>query len=136
MTPRRLLLAKTGLDCHDTGIVTVAQKLREAGYEVIYLGLHNSPQEVVKAAIEEDVHAIGVSYLSGQHMTQIRRLLDAMQAGGLQVPVFCGGVIPEEDAAALRAMGVAAVIPPGTLTAELLRIVGGVLGQTAPATSA
>ncbi|MFO1375673.1 MAG: cobalamin-dependent protein [Steroidobacteraceae bacterium] len=136
MTPRRLLLAKTGLDCHDTGIVTVAQKLREAGYEVIYLGLHNSPQEVVKAAIEEDVHAIGVSYLSGQHMTQMRRLLDAMQAGGLQVPVFCGGVIPEEDAAALRAMGVAAVIPPGTLTAELLRIVGGVLGQTAPATSA
>ena len=135
MTPRRLLLAKTGLDCHDTGIVTVAQKLREAGYEVIYLGLHNSPQEVVKAAIEEDVHAIGVSYLSGQHMTQMRRLLDAMQAGGLQVPVFCGGVIPEEDAAALRAMGVAAVIPPGTLTAELLRIVGGVLGQTAPATS-
>lgn len=136
MTPRRLLLAKTGLDCHDTGIVTVAHKLREAGYEVIYLGLHNSPQEVVKAAIEEDVHAIGVSYLSGQHMTQMRRLLDAMQAGGLQVPVFCGGVIPEEDAAALRAMGVAAVIPPGTLTAELLRIVGGVLGQTAPATSA
>ncbi len=104
MTPRRLLLAKTGLDCHDTGIVTVAQKLREAGYEVIYLGLHNSPQEVVKAAIEEDVHAIGVSYLSGQHMTQMRRLLDAEQAGGLQVPVFCGGVIPEEDAAALRAM--------------------------------
>jgi len=136
MTPKRLLLAKTGLDCHDTGIVTVAQKLREAGYEVIYLGLHNSPREVVKAAIEEDVDAIGVSYLSGQHMTQMRRLLDAMQAEGLKLPVFCGGVIPGEDAAALKAMGVAAVIPPGTLTAELLRIVGGALEQAAPATSA
>lgn len=136
MTPKRLLLAKTGLDCHDTGIVTVAQKLREAGYEVIYLGLHNSPREVVKAAVEEDVDAIGVSYLSGQHMTQMRRLLDAMQAERLEVPVFCGGVIPGEDAAALKAMGVAAVIPPGTLTAELLRIVGGALEQAAPATSA
>lgn len=136
MTPKRLLLAKTGLDCHDTGIVTVAQKLREAGYEVIYLGLHNSPRDVVKAAIEEDVDAVGVSYLSGQHMTQMRRLLDAMQAAELKVPVFCGGVIPEEDAAALRVMGVAAVIPPGTLTAELLRIVGGALEQAAPAASA
>jgi methylmalonyl-CoA mutase C-terminal domain/subunit len=136
MTPKRLLLAKTGLDCHDTGIVTVAQKLRESGYEVIYLGLHNSPKEVVKAAIEEDVDGIGVSYLSGQHMTQMRRLLDAMQADGLKIPVFCGGVIPEEDAAALKTMGVAAVIPPGTLTADLLRIVGGALEQAAPAPSA
>jgi methylmalonyl-CoA mutase C-terminal domain/subunit len=136
MTPKRLLLAKTGLDCHDTGIVTVAQKLREAGYEVIYLGLHNSPKEVVKAAIEEDVDGIGVSYLSGQHMTQMRRLLDAMQSENLRVPVFCGGVIPAEDAAALKSMGVAAVIPPGTLTNELLQIVGGALAQAAPATSA
>ena len=133
MTPKRLLLAKTGLDCHDTGIVTVAQKLREAGYEVIYLGLHNSPKEVVKAAIEEDVDAIGVSYLSGQHMTQMRRLLDAMRTEGLTVPVFCGGVIPAEDAAALKDIGVAAVIPPGTLTAELVKIVGGALDRAAPA---
>jgi methylmalonyl-CoA mutase C-terminal domain/subunit len=128
MSPKRLLLAKTGLDCHDTGIVTVAQALREAGYEVIYLGLHNSPRDVVKAAIEEDVDAIGVSYLSGQHMTQMRRLLDAMREQGCAVPIFCGGVIPADDAAALRTMGAAAVVPPGTLTDELLRIVAGVLG--------
>jgi methylmalonyl-CoA mutase cobalamin-binding domain/chain len=127
MSAKRLLLAKTGLDCHDTGIVTVAQKLREAGYEVIYLGLHNSPKDVVKAAIEEDADAIGVSYLSGQHMTQMRRLLDAMRGAGLDIPIVCGGVIPAEDAGQLVAMGVAAVIPPGTLTAELLAIVGGVL---------
>jgi methylmalonyl-CoA mutase, C-terminal domain len=133
MTPKRILLAKTGLDCHDTGIVTVAQKLREGGYEVIYLGLHNSTEEVVKAAIEEDVDAIGVSYLSGQHMTQMRRLLDAVHAEKVAVPVFCGGVIPPEDAAALKAMGVAAVIPPGTLTKELLQIVAGALDLSPPA---
>jgi methylmalonyl-CoA mutase, C-terminal domain len=127
MSSKRIVLAKTGLDCHDTGIITVAQKLREAGYEVIYLGLHNSPKDVVKAAIEEDADAIGVSYLSGQHMTQMRRLLDGMRTAELRIPVICGGVIPAEDAAALAAMGVAAVIPPGTLTQELLTIVGGAL---------
>jgi methylmalonyl-CoA mutase C-terminal domain/subunit len=123
MTRKRLLLAKTGLDCHDTGIVTVAQALREAGYEVIYLGLHNSVKDLVKAAVEEDVDGIGVSYLSGQHMTQMRRLLDAMKAGNVSIPVFCGGVIPAADAAELRSLGVAAVIAPGTLTPELLGIV-------------
>ena len=133
MSPKRVLLAKTGLDCHDTGIVTVAQSLREAGYEVIYLGLHNSPRDVVKAAIEEDVDGIGVSYLSGQHMTQMRRLLDALREQGCRVPIFCGGVIPAEDAAELREMGVSAVVPPGTLTDDLLRIVGRVLSG-APAT--
>ena len=135
MTPKRVLLAKTGLDCHDTGIVTVAQALREAGYEVIYLGLHNSPRDVVKAAIEEDVDGIGVSYLSGQHMTQMRRLLDALREQNCHVPIFCGGVIPADDATELRALGVAAVVPPGTLTDGLLRIVAGVLSGT-PATTA
>ena len=143
MTPKRLLLAKTGLDCHDTGIVTVAQAMREAGYEVIYMGLHNAPRDVVKAAIEEDVNGIGVSYLSGQHMTQMRLLLKAMQEQGCQIPIFCGGVIPADDAAALREMGVSAVVPPGTLTEDLVRIVAGVVAggakpsivaPTAPAT--
>ena len=135
MSPKRVLLAKTGLDCHDTGIVTVAQALREAGYEVIYLGLHNSPRDVVKAAIEEDVDGIGVSYLSGQHMTQMRRLLDALRDQNCHVPIFCGGVIPADDATELRALGVAAVVPPGTLTEGLLRIVAGVLSG-APVTTA
>lgn len=132
---RRILLAKTGLDCHDTGIVTVAQRLRDAGHEVIYLGLHNSVGQLVKAAIEESVDLIGVSYLSGQHMTQMRRLLEAMGAAGLRIPVICGGVIPQDDAAELRAMGVAAVIAPGTLTAELLRIVAQALSRSAAAES-
>ena len=136
MTRKRLLLAKTGLDCHDTGIVTVAQVLREAGYEVIYLGLHNSVKDLVKAAVEEDVDGIGVSYLSGQHMTQMRRLLEAMKAGNLAVPVFCGGVIPSSDAAELRALGVAAVIPPGTLTQELLDIVAHALAAPEAARTA
>jgi methylmalonyl-CoA mutase cobalamin-binding domain/chain len=136
MSPKRILLAKTGLDCHDTGIVIVAQMLREAGYEVIYLGLHNAPQDVVKAAIEEDADAIGVSYLSGQHMTQMRRLLEAVREAGLQIPVICGGVIPGEDASQLHAMGVAAVIQPGTLTKELLGIVGGALAVADAASTA
>jgi methylmalonyl-CoA mutase C-terminal domain/subunit len=136
MTRKRLLLAKTGLDCHDTGIVTVAQVLREAGYEVIYLGLHNSVKDLVKAAVEEDVDGIGVSYLSGQHMTQMRRLLEAMKVETLSIPVFCGGVIPAADAAQLRAMGVAAVISPGTLTQELLEIVARALAAPEAASTA
>jgi methylmalonyl-CoA mutase C-terminal domain/subunit len=135
MTPKRLLLAKTGLDCHDTGIVTVAQKLREAGYEVIYLGLHNNPKDVVKAAIEEGVDAIGLSYLSGQHMTQMRRMIEAMRAEGLSLPIFCGGVIPQDDVAELKAMGVAEVIAPGTLTPAMLSLVERALQKPLPLAS-
>jgi methylmalonyl-CoA mutase C-terminal domain/subunit len=132
MAAKRLLLAKTGLDCHDTGIVTVAQCLREAGYEVIYLGLHNSPADVVKAAIEESADGIGVSYLSGQHLTQVRKLIAAMQAAKLSLPLFCGGVIPQEDVAELQRLGVARVIAPGTLTADLLRQVDEALQHPLP----
>lgn len=119
-TPKRILLAKMGLDCHDTGIVTVAQQLRENGFEVIYLGLHKSAPQVIKAAVEEDADLIGVSFLSGQHMAQMRVLLQAMQDAGLDCPIVCGGVIPEDDAAELRAMGVAEVIRPGALTVDIL----------------
>lgn len=128
-TPVRILLAKMGLDCHDTGIITVAQQLREAGFEVIYLGLHRSAPQVIKAAIEEDADVIGVSFLSGQHMAQMRALLRAMQEAGLERPVVCGGVIPDDDAAELRAMGVAEVIRPGTLTADLLTRINGVVDR-------
>lgn len=122
-TRKRILLAKMGLDCHDTGIITVAQQLREAGLEVIYLGLHNSAEQVVRAAVDEDVDAIGVSFLSGQHMAQMKLLFDAMRTAELEVPVICGGVIPDDDAAALSEMGVSEVIRPGTLTADLLALV-------------
>lgn len=121
--PKRILLAKMGLDCHDTGIITVASVLRDAGYEVIYLGLHNQADQVVKVAIEEDVDAIGISFLSGQHMTQMRHLLERIRERSLSIPVFCGGVIPEDDAQALRRMGAAEVVMPGTLSPELVRLV-------------
>lgn len=116
----RILLAKMGLDCHDTGIITVAQQLREGGFEVIYLGLHNSADQVAKAALEEDVDLIGVSFLSGQHTTQVRKLFDSLKAQQLEVPVVCGGVIPDDDAEELLGMGVREVIKPGTLTEDLL----------------
>ncbi len=125
---KRILLAKMGLDCHDTGIITVAQQLRENGFEVIYLGLHNSAAQVVKAAIEEDVDAIGISFLSGQHMAQSRLLSEAMREQGINVPVICGGVIPDDDADELRKLGIAEVIRPGTLTAEILTLVNRALG--------
>jgi methylmalonyl-CoA mutase, C-terminal domain len=126
---RRILLAKMGLDCHDTGIITVAQQLRENGFEVIYLGLHNSAQQVVKAAVEEDVDLVGVSFLSGQHMAQMRNLLQALQESNVTLPIVCGGVIPEDDAAELRKLGVAEVIRPGTLTADILGLINGALTQ-------
>lgn len=128
---KRLLLAKMGLDSHDTGIVTVAHTLRQAGYEVIYLGLHNEALQVVHAAVDEDVDLIGVSFLSGQHAVQTRRLLSAMEEAGLRVPVVCGGVIPVDDAVALRDLGVAEVILPGTLSAEVVERVDNVLAAVA-----
>ena len=119
-TPKRILLAKMGLDCHDTGIITVAQQLRENGFEVIYLGLHKSAAQVIKAAVEEDVDLIGVSFLSGQHMAQMRALLHTLRESGVERPVLCGGVIPPDDAAELQGMGVADAIRPGALTADIL----------------
>ena len=109
-----------GLDCHDTGIITVAQQLREGGFEVIYLGLHNSADQVAKAALEEDADLIGVSFLSGQHITQVRKLFDSLRARQLEIPVVCGGVIPDDDAKELLGMGVREVIRPGALTEDVL----------------
>ena len=129
MSRKRILLAKMGLDCHDTGIITVAAMLGDAGHEVIYLGLHNSAEQVVKVVVEEGVDAVGISFLSGQHMTQVRRLLDRMHAENLKIPVFCGGVIPADDANALRAMGVADVFTPGTLSGEVVKRVDRVVAE-------
>ena len=109
-----------GLDCHDTGIITVAQQLREGGFEVIYLGLHNSADQVAKAALEEDADLIGVSFLSGQHITQVRKLFDSLRTRKLEIPVVCGGVIPDDDAGELLGMGVSEVIRPGALTEDVL----------------
>ena len=130
---KRILLAKMGLDCHDTGIVTVARQLIDAGFEVIYLGLHNSAQKVVAAAIEEDVDGIGVSFLSGQHMTQVAKLMEAMASQGVTTPVFCGGVIPPDDAAAIKAMGVGDVLAPGTLSGDMVARVKRLIEPAGPA---
>ena len=126
---KRILLAKMGLDCHDTGIITVAQQLRENGFEVIYLGLHNSAAQVIKAAVEEDVDLIGVSFLSGQHMAQMRLLMNAISEAKVTVPVVCGGVIPGDDAAELGKLGVAEVIRPGALTKDILALINRALNS-------
>ena len=131
MAGARILLAKMGLDCHDTGIVTVAQMLREAGYEVVYMGLHNVADEVVHAAIDEDAQLVGISFLSGQHEAQMNKLLEAMRKANLDIPVICGGVIPPDDAEALMSLGVADVIMPGALTAEVLGRVSRALQKAA-----
>lgn len=119
--PIRVIVAKVGLDGHDRGAKVVARALRDAGMEVIYTGLHRTPEEVVEAAVQEDVDAIGISVLSGAHMTVIPRILELLQAEGLgDVLVLVGGIIPEEDAARLRESGVAAVFGPGTQVAALV----------------
>jgi methylmalonyl-CoA mutase C-terminal domain/subunit len=119
-TPRpgrkiRILLAKPGLDGHDRGIHVIAAALRDAGYEVIYTGLRQTPETIVQAAIQEDVDAIGLSVLSGAHMTQFGQVLQLMRDQGLEdVLLFGGGIIPKADQDTLREMGVGALFGPGT----------------------
>jgi methylmalonyl-CoA mutase C-terminal domain/subunit len=110
--PIRVLLAKVGLDGHDRGVKVVARALRDAGMEVVYTGLHRRPEEVVAAAIHEDVDVIGVSILSGAHMTVFPRLVGLMKQRGVfgEILIVGGGVIPDDDAVALRRIGVDAVV--------------------------
>jgi methylmalonyl-CoA mutase, C-terminal domain len=119
--PIRVLIAKVGLDGHDRGAKVVAAALRDAGMEVIYTGLRKTPEEVVSAALQEDVDAIGVSILSGAHLTVFRKLRQKMDAEGLtDVLLIGGGVIPEDDFAPLREMGVGQVFTPGTPLSEIV----------------
>lgn len=112
----RVLIAKPGLDGHDRGAKVVAYALRDAGMEVIYTGLRRSPEEIVSAALQEDVDAIGLSILSGAHLALTRKVVDLLGAKGLlpEIAVFVGGTIPEQDVAALLAMGVAGVFRTAT----------------------
>ena len=113
--PIRALMGKVGLDGHDRGIKVVARYLRDAGMEVIYTGLHRTPEEVVAAAVQEDVDVIGISILSGAHMTIFPRILELMRrADARDILLIAGGVFPDEDIPALRAMGVAEVFPQDT----------------------
>jgi methylmalonyl-CoA mutase cobalamin-binding domain/chain len=128
--PVRVVLAKVGLDGHDRGIKVVARGLRDAGFHVIYAGLWQTPEAVVRAVGDEDADWLGLSLLSGAHMTLVPRVLDQLRQAGLeQVGVIVGGTIPQEDVAKLRAMGVAHVFGPGTPLAE---IVGFLRGQEGP----
>lgn len=118
--PRRILIAKPGLDGHDRGAKVIARALRDAGNEVIYSGLHQTPEQIVATAIDEDVQAIGLSSLSGAHMTLFPRIVSLLVAQGAEdIMVFGGGVIPDADAAALKQHGLAAIFGPGTRLAEV-----------------
>jgi methylmalonyl-CoA mutase C-terminal domain/subunit len=111
----RVLIAKPGLDGHDRGAKVTARALRDAGMEVIYTGLRQTPEMVVEAALQEDADAIGLSILSGAHMPLVSRIMELMAAEDMaDVPVFLGGIIPDDDVAPLKAMGVAEVFGPGT----------------------
>ena len=120
-TPLRVLIAKPGLDGHDRGAKVIARALRDAGMEVIYTGLRQTPEMIAEAALHEDVHAIGLSVLSGAHMALVPRTLELLQQQGQgHVPVLIGGIIPDEDVPTLKQMGVAAVFGPGTSTQDVI----------------
>lgn len=113
--PPRVLVAKPGLDGHDRGAKVVARALRDAGMEVIYTGIRQTPAMIAEAALQEDVEAVGLSILSGAHLTLVPRVFEELRARGLDdLVVWVGGIIPADDEPALRAMGVAAVFGPGT----------------------
>jgi methylmalonyl-CoA mutase, C-terminal domain len=121
MRPIRVLVAKPGLDGHDRGAKVVAAALRDAGMEVIYTGLHQTPEMIATAAIQEDVDVVGLSILSGAHMTLIPRVLDLLRADGRDdILVTGGGIIPREDMDALEARGTGKLFGPGTPTSELV----------------
>jgi methylmalonyl-CoA mutase C-terminal domain/subunit len=128
----RVLLAKPGLDGHDRGIKVIAMALRDAGAEVIYLGLRRTVPEIVEAAIQDDVDVIGISVLSGAHLPLSADLLRARDAEGIDVPVVVGGTIPKGDIAALRELGVAAVYPVGTGLPEVVDGVLALAGRVEP----
>ncbi len=120
MAGERILIAKVGLDGHDRGIKVVARMLRDAGYEVIYTGLFQTPQTVAAAAIDEDVDAIGLSMLSGAHMTLAPLVVEELRQRGSSIPVILGGIVPDHDLAALRAAGITTVLTPGATAAQIV----------------
>jgi methylmalonyl-CoA mutase, C-terminal domain len=121
MSSIRVIIAKPGLDGHDRGAKVVARALRDAGVEVIYTGLHQTPEQIVAAALQEDADAIGLSVLSGAHMTQFARVLELLKERGADdIVVFGGGIIPDADIAELEKMGVAKLFTPGATTTEIV----------------
>lgn len=120
----RVLVAKPGLDGHDRGAKVVARALRDAGMEVIYLGLHQTPEQIAQAAVDEDVDVVGLSVLSGAHMTLFPRVVQLLaERGAADIKVIGGGTIPDEDVAALKEAGVAMLFTPGSPTREIVDFV-------------
>ena len=119
--PVRILVAKPGLDGHDRGAKIIARTLRDAGFEVVYTGLHQTPEMIAEAAVQEDVDGVGLSILSGAHLTLFPAVIDELKRrGGEGIVVFGGGIVPDEDRAALRAAGVAELFTPGASTQEIV----------------
>ena len=120
----RVLVAKPGLDGHDRGAKIVARALRDAGFEVIYTGLHQTPEQIVATAVQEDVDAVGLSVLSGAHNYLFKRVLDLLKEKGADdIALFGGGIIPQEDIQALKTLGVKELFTPGTSTQDIIRFV-------------
>jgi methylmalonyl-CoA mutase C-terminal domain/subunit len=119
---QRVLIAKPGLDGHDRGAKVIARALRDAGFEVIYTGLRQTPEMVAEAALQEDVDAVGLSILSGAHMALVPKVVDLLRGQGqTDVPVLVGGIIPDQDIPSLRELGVASVLGPGTETEAIIQ---------------
>lgn len=132
--PLRIVVAKPGLDGHDRGAKVIARALRDAGMEVIYTGLHQTPEQIVAAAIQEDADAIGMSVLSGAHMTLFAKVMELLrEQDALDIVVFGGGIIPAEDIAPLKEIGVQAVFTPGASTVDCVAWVRANVGSAATA---
>ncbi len=132
--PYRVVVAKPGLDGHDRGAKVIARALRDFGFEVIYTGLHQTPAQVVEAVVQEDADALGLSLLSGAHLTLVPKVVDGLRAAGVgDVMVLVGGIIPEGDIPALKALGVAEVFTPGTPLPAIAKWLAAALDEQEPA---
>ncbi len=126
----RILIAKPGLDGHDRGAKVIARALRDAGFEVIYTGLRQTPEMIAEAALQEDVDVVGLSILSGAHMALVPKIREVMNANELgDVPIILGGIIPDEDKPALEAMGVQGIFGPGTNTELIVNKIYAIVGD-------
>jgi len=131
MAPLRIVVAKPGLDGHDRGAKVVARALRDAGMEVVYTGLHQTPEQIVDAAIQEDADSVGLTVLSGAHLTLFARVVEVLKERGAgDIVVFGGGIIPAADVAELEAIGVRKIFGPGAPMHEIVDWVKGNVGQT------
>ena len=136
MAGERVLVAKVGLDGHDRGVKVIARILRDAGFEVIYTGLFQTPDTVASAAIDEDVDVIGLSMLSGAHLTLAPLVVEKLRARGSDIPVVVGGIVPDHDLEAMSAAGIAAVLTPGATAVQVVEAMRNVCAAAATADAA